>query len=114
VSAHRWRRFSTGHWRSRKLEEDQRHIFRLLVIADEAARAGLSELEKLEVEFRMIVASLVNKLAAGQGSVDQLPLSLAVEHARHSIEGRSGSTARIAESSDAALNDLLPASGQPI
>jgi TRAP-type uncharacterized transport system substrate-binding protein len=104
----------TGHWRSRKLEEDQRQIFRLLVIADEAARAGLSELEKLEVEFRMIVASLVNKLAAGQGSADQLPLSLAVEHARHSIEGRSGSTARIAESSDAALNDLLPASGQPI
>jgi TRAP-type uncharacterized transport system substrate-binding protein len=77
-----------GHWRSRKLAGEQRQILRLLVIADEAANASSEELESLEVEFRMIVATCVHKLAEGEGSGDQLPVSLAVEHARRSIEAR--------------------------
>lgn len=77
-----------GHWRSRKLAAEQQQILRLLVIADEAAHASLDELEALEVEYRMIVATCVNKLAEGKGSGDQLPVSLAVEHARRSLEAR--------------------------
>jgi TRAP-type uncharacterized transport system substrate-binding protein len=77
-----------GHWRSRKLASEQRQILRLLVIADEAAHANSDEIESLEVEFRMIVAACVHKLSEGQGSGDQLPVSLAVEHARRSIEAR--------------------------
>jgi hypothetical protein len=58
------------------------------VIADEAAHSNADEFESLEVEFRMIVATCVHKLSEGQGSGDQLPVSLAVEHARRSIEAR--------------------------
>jgi hypothetical protein len=78
----------TGHWRSRKLAGEQQQILRLLVIADEAAHANLDELESLEIEFRLIVAACVHKLSEGQGSGDQLPVSLAIEHARRSIEAR--------------------------
>jgi TRAP-type uncharacterized transport system substrate-binding protein len=78
----------TGHWRSRKLQSEQRQILRLLVIADEAVKADLFGLEKLEVEFRVIVASCVNKLVEGKGPAEQLPVSLAIDHARRSIEAR--------------------------
>jgi TRAP-type uncharacterized transport system substrate-binding protein len=78
----------TGHWRSRKLAGEQQQILRLLVIADEAAHANADEIESLEIEFRMIVAACVHKLSKGQGSGDQLPVSLAIEHARRSIEVR--------------------------
>lgn len=78
----------TGHWRSRKLAGEQQQILRLLVIADEAAHANADEIESLEIEFRMIVAACVHKLSKGQGSGDQLPVSLAIEHARRSIEAR--------------------------
>ena len=78
----------SGHLRNRKLEEDQKRIFRLLVIADEAMKASFSELETMEREFHSIVASCVNKLAVGATAADQWPVSLAIEHARRSIEGR--------------------------
>jgi TRAP-type uncharacterized transport system substrate-binding protein len=78
----------TGHWRSRKLAGEQQQILRLLVIADEAAHANADEIESLEIEYRMIVAACVHKLSKGQGSGDQLPVSLAIEHARRSIEAR--------------------------
>ena len=77
-----------GHWRSRKLQSEQQQILRLLVIADEAANADFFELEKLEVEFRVIVASCVNKLVEGKGPAEQLPVSLAIDHARRSIDAR--------------------------
>ncbi len=78
----------TGHWRSRKLQNEQRQILRLLVISDEAVKADFFELEKLDVEFRVIVASCVNKLVEGKGPAEQLPVSLAIDHARRSIEAR--------------------------
>jgi TRAP-type uncharacterized transport system substrate-binding protein len=97
----------TGHWRSRKLQNEQRQILRLLVIADEAVKADFFELEKLEVEFRVIVASCVNKLVEGKGPAEQLPVSLAIDHARRSIEARkavlSGGNAQKAEESVAAV-----------
>jgi TRAP-type uncharacterized transport system substrate-binding protein len=78
----------SGFLRSRRLEDDQQRIFRLLVIADEAMKASASELETMEREFHAIVTSCVNTLAAGSSAADQWPVSLAVEHARRSIEGR--------------------------
>jgi TRAP-type uncharacterized transport system substrate-binding protein len=77
-----------GFLRNRRLEDDQKRIFRLLVIADEAMKASFSELEAMEQEFHSIVASCVNKLANGSAAADQVPVSLAIEHARRSIEGR--------------------------
>jgi TRAP-type uncharacterized transport system substrate-binding protein len=77
-----------GLFRNRRLEQDQQRIFRLLVIADEAMKASFSELETMEREFHSIVASCVNKLADGSAAADQVPVSLAIEHARRSIEGR--------------------------
>ncbi|HXW71934.1 MAG TPA: TAXI family TRAP transporter solute-binding subunit [Methylocella sp.] len=74
--------------RNRRLEDDQKRIVRLLVIADEAMKAGFSELEAMEGEFHAIVASCVNKLADGSSAADQAPVSLAIEHARRSIEAR--------------------------
>jgi hypothetical protein len=58
------------------------------VIADEAMKADMSELMTLETEFRAIVASCVNKLATESGATDQAPVSIAIEHARRSIEER--------------------------
>jgi TRAP-type uncharacterized transport system substrate-binding protein len=77
-----------GLMRNRKLEEDQQRIFRLLVIADEAAKAEPSELAALEDEFHVLVAACVAKLLDGSNAADQLPVSLAIEHARRSIEAR--------------------------
>jgi hypothetical protein len=74
--------------KNRRLEEDQRRIFRLLVIADEAMKSSFSELETLEQELHAIVTSCVNKLADRPSAADQFPVSLAIEHARRSIEGR--------------------------
>jgi hypothetical protein len=78
----------SGFLRNRRLEENQKRIFRLLVIADEAMEASFSELQTMEREFHSIVASCVNKLADGATAGDQGPVSLAIEHARHSIERR--------------------------
>jgi TRAP-type uncharacterized transport system substrate-binding protein len=78
----------SGLFRNRRLEDDQKRIVRLLVIADEAMKASFSELDTLEQEFHTIVASCVNKLADGSNATDQWSVSLAVEHARRSIEGR--------------------------
>jgi hypothetical protein len=50
--------------------------------------ADMSELMTLETEFRAIVASCVNKLATESGATDQAPVSIAIEHARRSIEER--------------------------
>jgi len=80
----------TGFFRDRKLEDDQRQIFRLLVIADEAMKADMSELMTVETEFRAIVASCVNKLATESGATDQAPVSIAIEHARRSDRGAQG------------------------
>ena len=51
--------------RSRKLEDDQQRIFRLLVIADEASKTEPSELAALERELHVIVAACVGELAEG-------------------------------------------------
>jgi TRAP-type uncharacterized transport system substrate-binding protein len=77
-----------GLLKNRRLEEDQRRIFRLLVIADQGMKSSFSELETLEQELHTIVTSCVHKLADRPSTADQLPMSLAIEHARRSIEGR--------------------------
>ncbi|MGH6795570.1 MAG: TAXI family TRAP transporter solute-binding subunit [Methylocella sp.] len=77
-----------GHLKNRRLEEDQRRIFQLLVIADQGMKSSISELETLEQELHTIVTSCVNKFADRRSTADQFPVSLAIEHARRSIEGR--------------------------
>src|SRR5579885_426101 len=72
----------SGFLRSRRLEDDQKRIVRLLVIADEAMTAAPSELDSMEREFRAIVTSCVNKLADGSSAAGQAPVSLAIDHAR--------------------------------
>jgi TRAP-type uncharacterized transport system substrate-binding protein len=78
----------SGRLRNRKLEADQRQIFRLLVIADEATKANALELMALEAEFHRLVAYCVNELAKGSGRADHWPVFLAIEHARRSINAR--------------------------
>jgi hypothetical protein len=78
----------SGFLRSRKLQDDQQTIFRLLVIDDEVSKTNPSELEALELEFKAIVATCVGELAEGSSGTDQAAVSLAIEHARRSIEGR--------------------------
>lgn len=78
----------SGFLRSKRLEDDQKRIVRLLVIADEAMTAAPSELDSMEREFRAIVTSCVNKLADGSSAAGQAPVSLAIDHARRSLEAR--------------------------
>lgn len=83
-----------GLWNNRKLVEDQQRVFRLLALADEAMAADAPGLERLEAEFRAIVADCVNKLAEGETAADQYPVSsLAIDHARRSIERRKDALA---------------------
>lgn len=78
-----------GLFRNRRLEEAQKQVYRVLVIADAARTADGPELENLEGEFHAIVASFVNKLAEGDSDANQLPVSsLAIDHARRAIERR--------------------------
>ena len=76
----------SGMKRNRQLVDDQQRIFRLLVIADEAAKSGVKDLDALEVEFKANVAACVSKLVEGESTTDQAPISLAIEHARRAIE----------------------------
>ncbi len=78
----------SGVLANRRLANDQQRIFRLLVIADEASSANSSELEALDREFKGIVATCVGDLAAGRSGTDQAAVSLAIEHARRSLEGQ--------------------------
>jgi hypothetical protein len=78
----------SGRLRNRKLEAEQRQIFRLLVIADEATKANTLELMAMEAEFHRLVAYCVNELAKGSGRADHWPVFLAIEHARRSINAR--------------------------
>ena len=55
----------SGMLRNKELQGDQRRIFRLLVIADEAGDADLDELDTLEKEFKASVAACVGKLIGG-------------------------------------------------
>lgn len=77
-----------GVFRGRKLEREQAEVTRLLIIAESAPEAGPEEILALESEFRAIVASCVEKFMAGSAASDQAPVSLAIEHARRSIEAR--------------------------
>jgi hypothetical protein len=75
--------------RGKKLETDQRQVYRMLVIADAARGADASELETLEGELNTLVANCVNKLAEGSTDASQLPASsLAIDHARRAVERR--------------------------
>jgi TRAP-type uncharacterized transport system substrate-binding protein len=76
----------SGHFGKRKVEQDQKDIFRLLTIADEAPKCEAGELTELEHEFNIIVAACVSKLVGG--ATDQAPVSLAIEHARRAIQAR--------------------------
>ncbi len=78
----------SGFLSNRRMRGDQQRIFRLLVIADEASKTNPTELDALEREFKDIVATCVGELAEGSSGTDQAAVSLAIEHARRSIEGR--------------------------
>lgn len=88
----------SGFLSNRRMRGDQQRIFRLLVIADEASKTYPTELEALEREFKDIVAACVRELVEGTSGTDQAAVSIAIEHARCSIEGRkaalSGSRAQ--------------------
>jgi TRAP-type uncharacterized transport system substrate-binding protein len=84
---------------NRRLARDQQQIFRLLVIAEEVSKADAVELEALDREFKYIVTKCVGEIVEGTSGTDQAAVSLAVEHARRSIEGRR-----------AALDQMAPAS----
>jgi len=72
---------------NRKLQEDQKRVFDLLVIAEAARTAGEAELDALEADFDKLVASCVNTLAEGSSDAGQLPVSsLAIDHTRRAIE----------------------------
>lgn len=73
---------------NRKLQRDQEKVFRLLVIADEASKANSLELDALQQEFKKIVETCVGALVEGSIATDQAAVSLAVEHARRSIDER--------------------------
>jgi hypothetical protein len=78
-----------GLWNNRRLVEDQNRVVRLLSLADEALAADGAGLARIEKEFREIVADCVNKLAEGEAGPDRYPVSsLAIDHARRSIEWR--------------------------
>jgi TRAP-type uncharacterized transport system substrate-binding protein len=78
----------SGMLRNKQLQGDQRRIFRLLMIADEAGKADLDELDTLEKEFKASVAACVSKLIEGSNPTEHAPVSLAIEHARRAIEAR--------------------------
>ena len=71
---------------NKRMRTDQKRIFRLLVIADEASRTSATELDALDHEFKAIVEACVGELAAGSGGADQAAVSLAIDHARRSLE----------------------------
>ncbi len=73
---------------NRKLHSDQEKIFRLLTIGDEASNASPSQLEALQQEFKTILQTCVGKLATGSTETGQAAVSLAVDHARRSMEER--------------------------
>jgi len=79
---------------NRKLRKDQEKIFRLLTIGDEASNASPSELEALQREFKTILETCVGKLAEGSSETGQAAVSLAVDHARRSIEERRAELGR--------------------
>jgi hypothetical protein len=92
---------------NRKLREDQGRVFRLLVIADETSKADLAELDALDREFKTIVAACVGDLAEGSNGGDQAAVSLAIEHARRSLEQRRKSL--FAAASGAKTIPVVPA-----
>ena len=86
----------SGLLANRRLAEGQRQIFRLLVIAEEVSKANGVELEALDREFKRIVGKCVGELAEGTAGTDQAAVSLAIEHARRSIEGKKAAMASTA------------------
>jgi TRAP-type uncharacterized transport system substrate-binding protein len=78
----------SGFLTNKRLQDDQKQVFRLLVIAEEAGCANEKEVEALEGEFQSLVSSCVSNLLEGGAGADQAPVSLAVEHARRALEGR--------------------------
>ncbi len=89
----------TSMMRGKKLQDDQQRVFRLLVIADEATRAELQELETLQREFNENVVHCVSALAQGTSGADQGSLSLAIEHARRAIIDRKAALRAMAKES---------------
>jgi hypothetical protein len=73
---------------NRKLRGDQEMIFRLLIIGDEATHASATQLDALQQEFKTILQNCVGKLATGATETGQAAVSLAVDHARRSLEQR--------------------------
>ncbi|ARN79796.1 TAXI family TRAP transporter solute-binding subunit [Methylocystis bryophila] len=91
---------TAGLFSNRKLRSDQENIFRLLTIGNEALTASSSELDALQQEFRTILESCVGNLAEGSTEAGQAAVSLAVDHARHSISQRRAALGRTSEPRD--------------
>jgi TRAP-type uncharacterized transport system substrate-binding protein len=73
---------------NRKLHNEQEKIFRLLTIGNEASNASPAELEALQQEYKGILENCVGKLADGSSEAGQAAVSLAVDHARRSLQER--------------------------
>jgi TRAP-type uncharacterized transport system substrate-binding protein len=73
---------------NRKLHNEQEKIFRLLTIGNEASNASPAELEALQQEYKAILETCVGKLADGSSEAGQAAVSLAVDHARRSLQER--------------------------
>lgn len=78
--------FLLGHFRRKKTKADLQKVDRLIEIADKALGAQGAELDALESELNAILAWFV-KGEAGD-DVDSTALSVAIQHARHTIERR--------------------------
>lgn len=74
---------------NRKTEQRQQKLFRLLLIADDAATANRERLSQLEAEYRSIVSVCVSDMLGGGLPTEQGPVSLAVDHARRALELRN-------------------------
>jgi TRAP-type uncharacterized transport system substrate-binding protein len=75
-----------GHLGRRKSDNELNQINRLIEITDRVSEADAAKLDALEKDFNEIVASILTRQASGD--VDSNTFSIAVAHARHSIDRR--------------------------
>ncbi|MGO8738807.1 TAXI family TRAP transporter solute-binding subunit [Rhodoblastus sp.] len=78
-----------GQVQGRKMANDQKQIYQLLVYADAARTADAAELDRLEAAFNAAVTDYVNRIATKGGDPGQAPISsLAIDHARRAFDRR--------------------------
>ena len=77
-----------GWFGQRGNRQRQEKLLRLLIIADEAARADKDALGKLYEEYNSIVAACANELLDGSLGAEHGPVSLVINHARQALDRR--------------------------